>query len=361
MKLAIVFPGNVDKLIDYREHARNLAVQHEVHLFCREGSLESSGNLHVHLVRSATRNPLLRRALFFLKAQRQIRRLDIPASIVFYGLGASMFGLLVRLGNLFARTSHVSFFDLRSGSVFGRLDGAVNFVHRLESLAFQGRVALSRSLGELVFGQGSSFDVVGIGTRKAVPFQAEQLEALCRQFGIRRECLLFIYAGIFTTRDLHVFFQKFDLQDNVQILLVGDGDPDSMQLVHAALAEKGLTDKAIFTGWISYDLLQGLYALADVGIAYVPVEERFQLQPPTKLFDYVEFGMSAITTKTLANLEAAEALEKVYMFEDYGRISELPLAKKARDESAYGKRKGIPYWDDLSEQWIQIISRRLHA
>ncbi len=59
-------------------------------------------------------------------------------------------------------------------------------------------------------------------------------------------------------------------------------------------AELGVPDRVCFTGWLPYIEALRLYRVADVGVVFLPKGTPYELQPPTKLIEYMMAGLLAV-------------------------------------------------------------------
>jgi glycosyltransferase involved in cell wall biosynthesis len=83
------------------------------------------------------------------------------------------------------------------------------------------------------------------------------------------------------------------------LLVIGDGDAkqDLQNLADSLHIEKNV----IFTGLIPHEELRNHIAVADIGLAYVPIDENYTYNPPLKTFEYLACGLPVIATNTVSN------------------------------------------------------------
>ena len=68
------------------------------------------------------------------------------------------------------------------------------------------------------------------------------------------------------------------------------------------IAKSEKIDKIIiFAGQIPHDKIKPYFDLHNIGVSYIPKTEYFDVQPPTKTFEYLLSGMPVIATDTLEN------------------------------------------------------------
>lgn len=188
--------------------------------------------------------------------------------------------------------------DIRTGSVHinpvRRLlaDAAL----RLECLFFRHISVISASLG----------DRLGIARRKRhiLPLGANPLPD-CRPRDYSQLNLL--YVGTFnkrriddTLRGLSRFRQAHP-EIPLHYRLVGSGPARETERLRQLAGTPFLQNVVELTGYIHHRQLQDYWQWANVGIAYIPITPAYEVQPPTKTFEYLAAGMSVLATATGEN------------------------------------------------------------
>jgi glycosyltransferase involved in cell wall biosynthesis len=125
---------------------------------------------------------------------------------------------------------------------------------------------------------------------------------------------LFLYAGSLSpTRKpykvIGAFARALQQSPEARLVVVGgqmgvppEADAFVQALQHQA-EELGITDSVVFTGRIPYPDVPPFYAMADIGLSFMPLGTPHQHQPPTKLIEYMMAGLLAVTNRTPANCE----------------------------------------------------------
>lgn len=118
-----------------------------------------------------------------------------------------------------------------------------------------------------------------------------------------------LYVGTFRWRKLEIVLEGLKLfidrhQDiDVSFDIIGDGDTGQLDNLkeHANLLR--IEDVVTFHGFIPLTKIKPFVDDANVGIAFIPITEYYDYQPPTKTYEYVLSGLYCIATKTKANAE----------------------------------------------------------
>lgn len=119
--------------------------------------------------------------------------------------------------------------------------------------------------------------------------------------------LKLLYVGTLTHRDILKTVQGLKMyidktgSDKITYDIVGDGDDKAT--IEDYVRNNNLASIVRIHGRIAYDKLWPYFDCCNVGVSFVPIEECYQNQPPTKTFEYILSGMYCIATKTFANEE----------------------------------------------------------
>lgn len=110
-----------------------------------------------------------------------------------------------------------------------------------------------------------------------------------------------------------------------------------------------------FLGKIRNDNLDEIMKKTHVGISYIPIEDRFQSQPPTKTYEYIVNGLVCLATATEANKKIineengiliTDTVEEIskgleYLYNNIDRYSHSDIANNASNYS----------WENIFEQF----------
>ncbi|MFP4368686.1 MAG: glycosyltransferase [Candidatus Kapaibacterium sp.] len=110
-----------------------------------------------------------------------------------------------------------------------------------------------------------------------------------------------LYSGSFQLKKgLDILIEALSIikDEDFKLILAGGRNKDEIALVENLLAQKELEYKTEITGWLSYSKLEGYLNNATIGV--IPLKDIFYnryLTAPSKLFDYLSFGIPVVATK----------------------------------------------------------------
>lgn len=98
-------------------------------------------------------------------------------------------------------------------------------------------------------------------------------------------------------------FDKFASNTNVEanFIIIGDGKPYYVKQMLDEIASSINNKRINYKGYVKYSELEKYYRMANVGVAYIPQREYFEMQPATKTYEYLLAGMPCIATATFEN------------------------------------------------------------
>ena len=116
-----------------------------------------------------------------------------------------------------------------------------------------------------------------------------------------------LYVGTLYGRDIEktirgmAIFSRNNPEINWTYDIIGSGTPRSENKVQNELNDPILRNRVVLHGYIHRSRLESYYKIANVGISFVPLNEKYDCQPPTKTFEYIGAGMPVIATATSEN------------------------------------------------------------
>lgn len=120
-----------------------------------------------------------------------------------------------------------------------------------------------------------------------------------------------LYVGILSHRDIlksvvgfHNYINKYG-KYGITYDIVGEGD--ELSIIKEYIEKNDLKDVIFIHGKIPYDELKPFFEKCNVGVSFIPIEDCYQFQPPTKTFEYILSGLFCIATSTSANKEIINA------------------------------------------------------
>lgn len=194
------------------------------------------------------------------------------------------------------------FLYLRTGSVANnRLKRFLeNTDMRLQILSFRKILVLSSLLA----------DKFRIPKNKRVifPLGAEELAKNEKTYSDK---LRLLYVGTFNNRRIEETIEGLSLFLNhnsalkslITYDIVGGGSPVEESKLKQSIKNLNLQDIVHLHGYLTHDEAGSLYEACNVGVCHVPIDERYDVQPPTKIYEYALSGLVSLATETKANKE----------------------------------------------------------
>lgn len=125
------------------------------------------------------------------------------------------------------------------------------------------------------------------------------------------ECIDLIYIGSLNNRNIidtidgfKMFSEKNDIKSRYRIIgFFKDEKSDEAVEFYKAIEK---CDKIEFLGRKTHSELQKYLDESNIGISYIPITEYYNVQPPTKTFEYLANGLACIATNTTENRKIIE-------------------------------------------------------
>lgn len=123
--------------------------------------------------------------------------------------------------------------------------------------------------------------------------------------------LKFLYVGGISGRNIETIIQAFDIFTNnlnesfkgiLDIVGYSD-DEETTQKILKAIKNSKAPKNIIFHGRKTHQEILGLFQEATIGFSYVPITDFYDVQPPTKTYEYIMNGIICLGTNTRANQE----------------------------------------------------------
>jgi glycosyltransferase involved in cell wall biosynthesis len=188
--------------------------------------------------------------------------------------------------------------DIRTGSIASRFwkrrwwDGLL----RWESRCFDHITVISASLAAKLGLPASKVHLLPLG--------ADPVPTSSKTFS----CLHLLYVGTFTGRRIedtvvgfHRFYSEVGRSVDATYDIVGDGYDGELGRLRALVQRLGLHDVVSLPGFVLPDELTPYYEKCNVGVSYVPINDIYDCQPPTKTFEYLLAGLPVVATNTAEN------------------------------------------------------------
>jgi glycosyltransferase involved in cell wall biosynthesis len=278
---------------------------------------------------------------------REIRRGEYDLVFVVYFQGCFVLPLFAgrEAMVLDIRTGYV-----RSAGIRRRFN---NFLIYLESLFFKHVTILSESLRE----------DLGITARKCclVPLGATHTQSSPKTFDEMR----LLYVGTLQHRDMEktvegfsrFYDEKHECLKMSYVIVGGGGRSGEAERLREAIRRSSCSREIQYVGWVDHKDLGKYFDEANIGVAFIPMEDHFQYQPATKVFEYLLAGMPVIATRTFENARTIDDSNGVLISdtpEDFCRGLHVLLEARHRFDSELISRSSAKY------TWAYIIDNQLY-
>ncbi|MGN4931238.1 glycosyltransferase family 4 protein [Bacillus cereus group sp. MYBK14-1] len=138
----------------------------------------------------------------------------------------------------------------------------------------------------------------------------------------------FLYVGTFENRNFENVIKAYDIfckrvgkGIKTQFDIVGFAYTEKyQQKVIRAIDDAENKDKIQYHGRKSHDEIRDLFRQATVGFSYVPITDYYDVQPPTKTYEYIINGIVCIGTNTKANAEIINSTNGILINDDINSI-----------------------------------------
>lgn len=188
--------------------------------------------------------------------------------------------------------------DVRTGAIEQRpwRRALLDFILRCESFVFQNITVISTGLAEKLKLPPNKIHLLPLG--------ADPIACAPKRF----ERIDLLYLGTFSGRDLEKtiigfarFYHEKKKDISMTFTLVGDGYSCEREKLQRLATELGLEGSVNLPGFIHHKDLNEYWMRSNVGVSFIPINDIYDAQPPTKTFEYILAGMPVIATSTTAN------------------------------------------------------------
>jgi glycosyltransferase involved in cell wall biosynthesis len=116
-----------------------------------------------------------------------------------------------------------------------------------------------------------------------------------------------LYVGTFNSRNLSLTLkglkQFLDISNfkDIHYYVIGKGNKAEEELLFNMTKTLGLNEYVTFLGYKPHDELRSYFETCNIGISFIPITKYYNIQPPTKTFEYIAAGLYVIATSTYEN------------------------------------------------------------
>lgn len=179
--------------------------------------------------------------------------------------------------------------------------------------------------------------------------------------------LKLIYVGII--RDgLHQMVKGFyDFIEETGVdavfVIIGSGKPQYVNRLQEAINTGKNRDKIIYMGYIKYSELIHFLKDANVGVSYIPKRKYFEMQPPTKTYEYLLAGMPCIATSTFENSRIVTEVNGVLCEDHSVSFSEALKLLWDRRNTYLSEKIQMSVreycWDHILKNQLELIANKV--
>ena len=194
--------------------------------------------------------------------------------------------------------------NIRGNSRFHWIRNRMTWV---ETFPYHHILIIAEPLRRMLFPSPRPVDLIPLGASKSRfsgEDRSEMRKAIRNEHNIPEHAPVLLYAGIVhPKRKTGDLIDAFNLvrQSGVDayFFFVGAGDnPEFLEDLKKKADDYGLNGSVIFTGRVPYYEVRKYYFASDIGLSYTPVGTPFELQPSTKLIEYMMSGLVSVSNKT---------------------------------------------------------------
>lgn len=162
-----------------------------------------------------------------------------------------------------------------------------------------------------------------------LPLGADQIINVSQKH-LDAEKINFLYVGSFENRNIDQVIKAYDIfcsrigegiQTRFDIVGFSSRNTTEQKILEAINNAKN-KHRIIYHGRKSHDEIKGLFQEAAIGFSYIPITEYYDVQPPTKTFEYISNGIICIGTNTKANSQIINEENGILINEDIDSIVE---------------------------------------
>lgn len=110
---------------------------------------------------------------------------------------------------------------------------------------------------------------------------------------------------------------------STKLLLIGGGEQEKE--LRELVADLGISDQVIFTGFVSYDDLPAYLALSTVAINPLEISQVASIAFPNKVLQYLATGIPVVSTRLEGLFSAIDGIEGLTWAESPARVLEIAL------------------------------------
>lgn len=190
-----------------------------------------------------------------------------------------------------------------------------------------------------------------------LPLGADSVSNVVKQY----EVLHLLYVGTFSGRDIEKTIKAVSLfhsqYPSIPICydIVGDGYHNELDDYKELVKKLNLDGIVFLHGRIPFVEMKPFFDKCNIGVSFIPLTDYYDIQPPTKTFEYILSGLYTIATETSSNKELITEVNGILIKDTPEDFSKALYAVYQKRELFDSKliRKTLECY-----QWKNIVQNR---
>ena len=338
-KILFINPGPFGSLTDTYYYYLHLKDHYEITYIGFDEGKEVQKFDKIRLIHLSGGSSELTHKMLFYKKIHEVMKLDnFQFILINYFIGCSVI-------QLFARKSIV--LDIRTSYIFENKFKRFfyNIILFFEAHLFRNISVISDGLVNYLHLPKKSH---------VLPLGAPLFPLFRKDFNSLR----ILYVGTFRQRNIPntiYAFTKFHKEYGniipLKYTIIGFGSNDDIEKIRTTIKSQGMTNYISYEGIIRYPELSKYLKDHNVGMSYIPIENHFENQPPTKTFEYLLSGMAVIATATNENKKVInesngivinDSIEEIYV-----GLKEIYIRRFSYETENIQKNAKKYSWEDI--------------
>lgn len=173
-----------------------------------------------------------------------------------------------------------------------------NFLLKLEAKLFKRITVISEGVAKKLSLSQKSYSVLPLG--------ADVISNTKKEFNEMH----LLYVGTFNNRRIYEtvegfakFYHEYKNVTNMSYTIIGDGKAEEKDKILRSIEQNNLKEIVKYKGYVNHDKLKKYFDSCNIGVSYIPINEIYNYQPPTKTYEYLLSGMAVIGTRTFENMK----------------------------------------------------------
>lgn len=309
-KILFANPGNIITLKDTYSYCMYLRNDYDItYLGIKENKpdIDISGVDVIHIVNS--NNSFKNKIIFIYNIYKLNKSKKFDFIFINYFKGVSLINLLnLKNVNIDIRTGYIN------RSFFKRL--FFNKLLKFELIFFKKITVISNSL-KIYLNLPDKSAVLPLGADRSKYVEKQRIFKL-------------LYVGTFYERNISItiigfynFLKENNLLNNLNYTytIIGFGTKHEINEIKKTIKNLNAENQIYFNGEIRGPLLSRYFETHTIGVSFIPLNNYFNFQPPTKTYEYLINGLVVVGTNTFENNKIINKDNGILINDDYKSFS----------------------------------------